>query len=261
MIEPYYDDGAVKLYLGDCQKVLPELGTFDLVFTSPPYNLGTSPWPHVGNWKPDRPSGSGGQKLWRNGANSGHGLSYDDHKDSMPWPEYEEWQRQCLSALWGHLTDSGAIFYNHKPRVVGTRLWTPLSLVTNQIVRQIVVWARGSGMNFVPTAYMSTHEWLMILATPAWRLRDRGASGVGDVWNIPPQPGTPHPCPFPVELPATAIETAAPTSVLDPFCGSGTTLVAARAAGVPAVGIEKSERYCEMAVKRLAQGSLFGATA
>ena len=64
-----------------------------------------------------------------------------------------------------------------------------------------------------------------------------------------------HPCPKPMTLWVKLVArlSAENSSILDPFCGSGTTLVAAKQLGRRAIGIEISEKYCEIAVRRLAQ--------
>lgn len=68
-----------------------------------------------------------------------------------------------------------------------------------------------------------------------------------------------HPTQKPTELMAWCFEKAAVGGLtLDPFMGSGTTLVAAKRLGRRAIGIEIEERYCEIAAKRLAQGVLWG---
>ena len=62
-----------------------------------------------------------------------------------------------------------------------------------------------------------------------------------------------HPAQKPVELVQYLLGKVGGTTILDPFMGSGTTLRAAKDLGRKAIGIEIEERYCEIAVKRLAQ--------
>lgn len=68
-----------------------------------------------------------------------------------------------------------------------------------------------------------------------------------------------HPSPKPVSVMAWLVDSLPGDVILDPFMGSGTTLRAALDAGRRAIGVEVEERYCEAAVARLAQQSLFAA--
>jgi DNA modification methylase len=62
-----------------------------------------------------------------------------------------------------------------------------------------------------------------------------------------------HPTPKPVRLMSALLSRMPDGIVADPFCGTGTTLVAAKRAWQNAIGIEIEERYCEIAAKRLSQ--------
>ena len=70
-----------------------------------------------------------------------------------------------------------------------------------------------------------------------------------------------HPTQKPVPVMKWALSQAPDTvrTVLDPFMGSGTTLVACKQAGLQCTGIEREEKYCEVAANRLRQGVLWGA--
>lgn len=245
MPEPYYDEGGITIYHGRAEDVLPLLPaeSVELVFTSPPYNLDNSTG---GSFPRGKSFGR-----WAGGALAS---GYGEHRDNLPWPEYIAWQQAVLSECWRVLGPAGAIFYNHKARVQAGVQLHPRTFVPEECaIRQEIIWARGGGINASPAHYCPTHELILLLAKPDFRLRSKRASTVGDVWRYSAQPNTEHEAPFPIQLPSTALETTGVQSVLDPFCGSGTTLRAAKDRGIRAIGIELQERWCEYAARRCAQ--------
>lgn len=63
----------------------------------------------------------------------------------------------------------------------------------------------------------------------------------------------PHPAPRRYEHLLWLIKVFVDVGVIDPFMGTGTTLHAAKDSGIPAIGIESEERFCEIAAERLRQ--------
>ena len=235
MSEPYYQDEHVTLYHGDCREVLPSLSErVDVTITSPPYNIGDM---------------TGGYANLANG--------YHSWRDTLPHHEYVAMQRSVLQECW-RLSQLG-IFYNHKPRIKNGVLWTPLELAGDLPLRQIVIWDRGSGMNWSHTHFVGRQEWILVYAKEAMRW-SKDVSSIGDVWRFAPAIGEAerlgHPAPFPPDLPARVLTITSAQSILDPFAGSGTALRVAKDYGRRAIGVEIEERYCEIAARRLSQGVL-----
>jgi site-specific DNA-methyltransferase (adenine-specific) len=234
-IDPYYSDEHCTIYHGDCLDVLADIGDGDIsvTFTSPPYNKGDT----------------GGNEWSRLDA-----VGYGAHDDRMAPADYEAWQHSVLKELWRVTAEDGAIWYQHKPRHSGPDVELPTRLNPGLPLRQIVIWDRGSGFQRDGVHLVGRHEWVMLFARPGFRV-DRTTE---DVWSVAPVADPAHPASFPVQLPTRALAAGmANGMVLDPFMGSGTTLRAAKDLGRKSIGIEIEERYCEIAVQRLAQEVLF----
>lgn len=219
---------------------------FDLIGpTSPPYNLGIGSGGGMG--KHDAPDDYTSKRLAKLTA----GDYYGTHDDGMPMDEYVAWQRAFTRQAFGLLTAQGVFAYQHKPRYLsGRELW-PTEYVHGDLapyLRQTVILDRRGGLNFNPTYYVPSYEVLLLYAQPGWRLRE-GGWAARSVWVMPAsQRARWHPATFDKSLPRRVISTAGPSLVLDPFMGSGTTLIAARELGVQAHGIDLHQPFAERAI-------------
>lgn len=183
----------------------------------------------------------------------GVGLDYDDHRDTV-----EE-----LDVLIGALTPTLLDGRTHAvfPGVGNMHRWPQ--------PRWTLCWTEPAGTRTGPWGFSTWQPVLAYgpdpyLAAGLGRRPDSYRTTASSSTTLLQQEGgTGHPCPKSVPLMLWLIQRATQPSavVLDPFMGSGSTLVAAKQLGRRAIGVEISERYCEVAARRLAQGVLFGATA
>ncbi len=229
-----------KIICGDCIHVMKELPdeSFDLVVTSPPYNLKNS----TGNGMKDSRGGK-----WKNAALVN---GYSNHNDNMPHEEYTKWQRDCLTEMYRLIKNDGAIFYNHKWRVQDGLLQDRQDIVSGFPVRQIIIWKRKGGINFNPGYFLPTYEVIYLIAKSEFQLAPK-ANAFGDVWEFKQEMNNPHPAPFPVNLINRIISSTHAKIVLDPFMGSGTTAISALINNREYVGIEISPEYVSLAETRI----------
>ena len=228
--KPYYEDtkAGITIYCGDCREILHTLPKVDLVLTDPPYGVGLG---EVNN-------GQANEKMQQ--ANEKMQQAYTLFSDT---PEYVlevviPAFKQALEHTKRAIVTPGNrnAFLYPKPDDIG-------------------VWYNPSGTGRGKWGFILAHLILYYgvdpragvnsTASSAWALND----SVAKIKNHH------HPCPKPLkftkwELTKGSLEG---DCVLDPFMGSGRTLVAAKQLGRKAIGIEIEEKYCEIAVKRLSQ--------
>lgn len=225
--------GDATLYLGKCLDLIAQVGKVDACLTSPPYNLGGFHQMHCGN-----------SAKW----------SYDEFSDDMPEGEYQESQVDICNLLFDAV--DGPLFYSHKNRIVNGRLISPLEWMnrTKWVVHQQVIINKGSGANVDKRRFFPVHEVLLVcLKSPSDRIDNKFS--LTDVWQVEQQnrKDVGHPATMPLSMAFKAISAAPGASVLDPYMGSGTTAIAAIAEGKRFVGIEQSEKYFEIACRRIEQ--------
>lgn len=214
-----------------------------LVVTSPPYNQ------KLDSFKP-----SGMQKEAPNWINR----MASSYSDSLPEPEYQDEQVQVLNNLATIMTDDGSVFYNHKIRYREKRVLTPYEWLTRAdvpfAIRQEIIWQRKVSITLNARMFMPCDEriyWLtkgekfLFNDTPEIK-------AFSSVWHIHPRVEKSVSAPFPLELPSRCIQACSARGdiVVDPYGGSGTTLMACEELGRRGYLSEINPAYCDVIIAR-----------
>lgn len=172
-----------------------------------------------------------------------YGLAVDDRKEN-----YSQWCQEVL--LWS-LANARVVALT--PGIKNVALWCAL-----QSPDWILAWLKPGATARSPVG-VNNWEPVLIWGCPKTPPLPTERAWLTDVITAPIRYDLAgHPCPKPEAWARGVILRIAEEAetIIDPFMGSGTTLVAAKRLGRKAIGIELEEKYCEMAAQRLAQGAL-----
>lgn len=244
-LKPYFEEGGITIFHGDCREILPVLSPVDAIVTDPPYGDTSLDWDRM-------------VRGWMDAA------------------------EQVTSNLWcfGSFRMFAEMF-----RKGECSRWN---------LAQEIIWEKHNGSGLLNDRFRRVHElavqlyrgeWASVFKSPVMTTDATARTvrrkkkpphfhqiGEGNYMSIDGGPrlmtsvisvrschgSAEHPTQKPVGIVDPLLRYSVPPGgiVLDPFMGSGTTLVAAKALGMRAVGIEIDERFCEVAANRLRQGVL-----
>jgi len=244
----YFKRNSILIYNDDILKNS-EIGnsSIDLIVTSPPYNVD---------------------------------VKYGNYDDGIPYDEYliftEKWLTRCRDFA----KNDGRLCLNiplDKNKGGQQSVCADITSVAKKVgwkYHATIIWneqnisrrtAWGSWLSASAPFVIAPVEAIVVLYKEKWRKtsgsrksdinRDEFIEWTNGVWTFSGESKSKigHPAPFPVELPRRCIKlfSFVGDTVLDPFLGSGTTLVACMETGRVGIGVEVNEQYCQLAKRRL----------
>ena len=224
----------------------------DLIITSPPYNLD---------------------------------IKYNSHNDTLSYKEYLNFSKKWISRCFRWLKDDGRFCLNIPldknkggQQSVGADL-TALAKKVGFKYHSTIIWnegnisrrtAWGSWLSASAPYVIAPVELIVIFYKKYWKKTSGSKKSdiskkefmewTNGLWTFSGESKkrVGHPAPFPIELPRRCIKLFSyiGDTILDPFMGSGTTLIAAYLNNRKAIGLEFDRIYCELAKKRLIKEAL-----
>jgi site-specific DNA-methyltransferase (adenine-specific) len=221
-MKPYYEENGIVIYHGDCREILPHLGPVDLIVTDPPY-----------------------------------GIQFQSNFRTLPFDEIHGDEStdvaiEGLSLALSLLKDGRHIYAFGRYDLDAFSLSSKAELVWNK---------QAFSMGDLSLPWGNQHEIIQFATKQSKAHKDFGKGRLaarirrGSILSHPRPSASKHPTEKPVQLLRELIESSSciGESVLDPFCGIGSTLIAATLECRTAIGVEYEEKYCEIAVNRLRQ--------
>jgi site-specific DNA-methyltransferase (adenine-specific) len=247
-VELHFQEDSIRIYNADFLRTdCVKEGTIDLIVTSPPYNVG---------------------------------IKYNSHDDKMTYEHYLSFTGEWLTKCYRLIKEDGRFCLNiplDKNKGGQQSICADITTIAKQVgwkYHSTVIWneqnisrrtAWGSWLSASAPYVIAPVEVIVIFYKDQWKKisgsrksdisKEEFVGWTNGVWNFTGESKkrVGHPAPFPVELPRRCIKlfSFVGDTILDPFLGSGSTLIACVLTDRKGIGIEIDKNYCEIAKQRL----------
>lgn len=248
--EPYFESNNILIYKDDILKItaIPE-NSIDLIVTSPPYNID---------------------------------IHYNSNADNLTYDDYLEFSRKWIKKCYDLAKNDGRFCLNiplDKNKGGQQSVGADITKIAKDVgwkYHSTIIWnegnisrrtAWGSYLSASAPYVIAPVELILVLYKNNWKKTSGSRKSditkaefmqwTNGIWSFSGESKkrVGHPAPFPIELPRRCIKlfTFLGDTVLDPFVGSGTTLIAAYLNNRKGIGVDIDKRYCDLAIKRLQQ--------
>lgn len=251
--KPYIQYNNITLYNEDILTInVIDKDSIDLIVTSPPYGVD---------------------------------IKYENYDDSIPYDKYLEFTKKWLARCYNFVKPDGRLCLNvplDKNKGGQQSVCADITTIAKEIgwkYHSTIIWneqnisrrtAWGSWKSASAPFVIAPVEVIIIMYKEEWKKINGGKSDItrdefiewtNGVWNFSGESKkrVGHPAPFPIELPKRCMKLFSYIGdiVLDPFLGSGSTLIACLENNRIGIGVDIDKSYCELTKKRLKKYGIY----